>query len=55
MCSTCGCKGKKSKKEEKPVRYQCTCAENCDCPIIEFDKEPDTVPYCCGLPMKRIK
>ena len=39
---------------EKRVQYKCDC-ESCESPIIEFDKEPNEVPFCCGLPMKRIK
>ena len=39
------------------IEYQCDykdtdCTSDSD---IEFEKEPPTVPYCCGAPMKRIK
>ncbi len=50
MCESCGCS-----LADKPVQYKCTCSEECDCLIIEFDEEPKAVPYCCGQPMKRIK
>lgn len=50
MCETCGCS-----VEDKPVQYKCECSDDCSCNIIEFDKEPDTAPYCCGAPMKRVK
>lgn len=51
MCKNCEC------EEEKAVQYKCNCNEkNCDCDqIIEFDKEPNVTPYCCGVEMKRIK
>lgn len=49
---SCGCEhvGK-----PKAVRYKCTCEDDCGCPVIEFDKEPQATPYCCGEPMKRVK
>ena len=52
MCNSCGCQA-----ADKPVQYKCDCGEDtCDCDsIIEFDEEPTTTPYCCGVPMKRIK
>jgi hypothetical protein len=50
MCDCCG-----SKKQEKPVKYECTCTADGECPVIEFDEEPETVPYCCDVPMKRVK
>jgi hypothetical protein len=51
MCRNCGCKG-----SDKPVQYECQCEEDdCSCGIIEFNEEPNTPPYCCGVPMKRIK
>jgi hypothetical protein len=51
MCKSCGCT-----LSDKPVQYECQCTEDeCDCSIIEFDKEPSATPYCCGEPMKRIK
>jgi len=51
MCESCGCK-----IAEKPVQYECQCTEQeCSCGIVEFDEEPKAIPYCCGLPMKRIK
>ena len=51
MCEKCGCK-----VSDKPVQYECQCEmEECNCGIIEFDKEPKTTPYCCGVPMKRVK
>ncbi len=51
MCKNYGCNvaGKK-------VQYVCVCPdEECSCGIIEFDEEPKTTPYCCGVPMKKIK
>ncbi len=51
MCKSCGCK-----EADKPIQYECECsAEDCSCSIIEFDEEPKAAPYCCGVPMKRIK
>ena len=50
MCDTCGCS-----VSNKPVRYQCQCEDDCNCNVIEFDKDPKSVPYCCWEPMKRIK
>ncbi|MBI4778004.1 hypothetical protein HY792_03670 [Candidatus Desantisbacteria bacterium] len=50
MCDCCG-----NKKQEKLIQYECTCAADCDCPIIEFDEEPEAVPYCCGVPMERVE
>ena len=50
MCKTCGCEA-----SGKPVKYRCDCGDDCECSIIEFDKEPKATPYCCGMPMKRIK
>lgn len=51
MCKSCGCK-----LAEMSVQYQCQCEEDeCDCSIIEFEEKPKATPYCCGLPMKRIK
>jgi hypothetical protein len=51
MCKNCDCK-----KSDKPIQYKCNCNENeCDCGIIEFDTEPQATPYCCGMPMKKIK
>ena len=51
MCKSCGCK-----VGDKPVKYECQCEmEDCSCSIIEFDEEPKATPYCCGVPMKRIK
>lgn len=52
MCEHCGCE-----MSDKPVQYKCDCSEEeCTCnSIIEFDKEPKSPPYCCGVPMKRIK
>lgn len=52
MCKTCGCES-----TGKSIKYKCDCKEadcNCDS-VIEFDKEPKATPYCCGVPMKRIK
>ncbi|MEK7275632.1 MAG: hypothetical protein AAB110_10280 [Candidatus Desantisbacteria bacterium] len=51
MCGKC-CEVEET---EKPVKYECNCGTDCECPIIEFDKEPETVPYCCDVPMKRVK
>jgi len=51
MCKSCGCS-----HANKNVQYQCECPEeNCTCGIIEFDAEPKTTPYCCGVPMRRVK
>jgi hypothetical protein len=51
MCESCGCK-----ISDKPVQYECQCEDDdCSCGIIEFDEEPKSTPYCCGVPMKRIK
>jgi len=52
MCKTCGCE-----EADKPVQYKCNCKdEDCNCDsIIEFDIVPNTIPYCCGIAMKRIK
>ena len=51
MCKNCGCKD-----AGKKVQYECICKdEECSCGIIEFDEKPTSIPYCCGVPMKRIK
>ena len=50
MDETCGCG-----HADKPVQYECDCGDGCSCKIIEFDEVPNTVPYCCGEPMKRVK
>jgi len=51
MCKNCGCKD-----AGKKVQYECICKdEECSCSIIEFDEKPTSIPYCCGVPMKRIK
>jgi len=51
MCESCGCK-----IANKSVQYECQCeAPECSCGIIEFDEAPKSTPYCCGVPMKRIK
>lgn len=51
MCESCGCK-----ISDKPVQYECQCPDDdCSCGVIEFDKEPKSTPYCCGVKMKRIK
>lgn len=52
MCKDCGCN-----EAGKPVQYKCDCTDNaCTCSsIIEFDTVPNALPYCCGVPMKRIK
>jgi hypothetical protein len=51
MCKSCGCKD-----AGKEIKYECTCSDEvCSCGTIEFDEEPKAIPYCCGLPMKRIK
>ncbi len=52
MCKNCGCE-----IGSKKVQFKCDCKEqdcNCDS-IVEFDEEPKTTPFCCGIPMKRIK
>jgi hypothetical protein len=50
-CVICGCE-----LAGKPVQYKCDCGDCGDaCSIIEFDSEPQSVPYCCGEPMKRVK
>jgi len=48
--ASCGCE-----LAGKPVVYKCQCADDCSCSVIEFDKEPKATPYCCGVPMKRVK
>ena len=51
MCKNCGCKD-----AGKKIQYECVCPDdNCSCSIIEFDEEPKATPYCCGVPMNRIK
>lgn len=52
MCKSCGCE-----TAEKKIQYKCDCNEmECSCDsVIEFDEEPKSVPYCCGVPMKKIK
>ena len=51
MCKSCGCEN-----AGKPVQYECDCPhEDCSCGIIEFEEEPKATPYCCSVPMKRIK
>ena len=52
MFEKCCCGGK---EQEKPVKYECNCGTDCECPIIEFDEEPEAVPLCCGVPMERVK
>lgn len=50
MCKNCGCE-----TSGKPIKYECQCTEDdCNCSNIEFDKEPEATPYCCGVPMKRV-
>ena len=53
MCDCCGVK--EQEEQGKPVQYECTCGTDCECPVIEFAKEPKAVPYCCGVPMKQVK
>ena len=49
MCKSC-------RIADKPVQYECQCEDQeCTCGIVEFDEEPKVTPYCCGVPMKRIK
>ena len=49
MCNNSGCKVANMK-----IQYKCDCPdEKCSCGIIEFNEEPKSVPYCCGVPMKR--
>jgi hypothetical protein len=52
MCKNCGCEA-----SGKKIQYKCDCNEkDCACDsVIEFEKEPKAVPFCCGAPMKRIK
>jgi len=50
----CACKCE-VEKTEKLVQYECNCETDCKCPIIEFNEEPKAVPYCYGVPMKRVK
>ena len=52
MCKRCGCE-----TTGKPVQYKCDCKEaDCACDsIVEFEQVPKAAPYCCGVPMKRIK
>jgi hypothetical protein len=40
---------------DKLVQYRCDCGDDCDCSVIEFDEVPSAVPYCCGVPMKRVR
>jgi hypothetical protein len=50
MCKNCGCK-----ESGKKIKYECDCPdEKCSCGFIEFDEEPNSIPYCCGIPMKKI-
>jgi hypothetical protein len=51
MCKDCGCT-----EAGKPIKYECACEKDtCSCgSIIEFDSEPKSTPYCCGVPMKKI-
>ena len=50
MNECCGSEG-----TGKPIKFECTCGEDCKCCIIEFDEEPKSTPYCCGRPMKRVE
>jgi len=51
MCKDCGCE-----IAGKEIQYKCQCEnENCNCGVIEFDQEPKSTPYCCGVAMVRIK
>ncbi len=51
MCKSCGCQD-----AGKKVQYKCQCSmDECSCGVIEFDEEPKATPYCCGVPMKKIK
>ncbi len=51
MCKNCGCQ-----ESGKKIQYKCKCQENeCRCGVIEFDEEPKSTPYCCGVEMERIK
>jgi len=52
MCKSCCCE-----TVGKPIQYMCDCKDKeCSCDsIIEFDGVPKVAPYCCGVPMKRIK
>jgi len=52
MCKNCGCE-----ESEMKIQYQCDCKDNdCTCnSVIGFEKEPQAIPHCCGVPMKRIK
>ena len=48
------CSNKKEK--EMRVHYACDCGdEKCDHPTICFETEPNTIPYCCGVPMKKVE
>jgi hypothetical protein len=49
-CRSCGCE-----TTGKAVQYKCECSDDCSCSVIEFDSEPNSVPNCCGQPMKRVK
>lgn len=50
-CISCMCE-----PAAKPVQYKCDCGEcGGNCSIIEFDEEPKSVPYCCGVPMRKVK
>jgi len=49
------CGSKKKEEEPKRIVYKCDCGDP-DCSHqIEFDEEPKATPYCCGVPMKRVK
>ena len=52
MCKDKNCE---CKVVGKPIQYQCDCDEECTCGIVEFDEDPKAIPYCCGVPMKKIK
>jgi len=49
MCESCSCK-----PAGKNIQYECDCPDDsCSCGIIEFDEVPKSIPYCCGVPIKR--
>jgi len=51
MCKSCGCKD-----SGKPIKYKCNCTEeDCKCRTIEFDEDPKSTPYCCGVPMEKLR
>jgi hypothetical protein len=42
-------------KTDKPIKFECTCGEECKCCQIGFDEEPTSTPFCCNEPMKKVE